>query len=181
MARPSTLLVTALRQTADRLTDGSVTYRWSSFAHCNCGHLAQTITQLTPREIQDRALRREGDWAEQALEYAPQRRRLHPDYGDRPALDEGAWEPEDVGVCRATGVRLDSVLEAMLQLGLEAHDIVQLERLSDPAIRRQLGTNTQHFAHYERDNVIAYLYAWADLLEQQLDASIAFEPALAAE
>src|SRR5690349_12351861 len=101
MARASTRLVAALRHTARRLSDASVTYRWSSFAHCNCGHLAQTITQLSPQEIQERALRREGDWGAQAGEFAWPR----PDFGDRPALDEGAWEPEDVGACRATGAR----------------------------------------------------------------------------
>ena len=158
-------MITALRQTALRLSDASVTYQWSSFAHCNCGHLAQTITQLSPREIQERALRREGDWGEQAREFA----RPAPDYGDRPALDEGAWEPENVGACRATGARLDSVLEAMLRVGLDLHDVAHLERLSDPNIRRQLGTNTEHFPHYQRENVIAYLSAWADLLEARLE------------
>ena len=165
MARASVRLIIALRQTAERLTEPSVTYRWSSFAHCNCGQLAQTITQLSPDEIQERAMRREGDWGTQANEFP------RPDYGNRPALDEGAWEPESIGVCRATGTRLDSILEAMLQLGLEAHDIANLERLSDPDVRRRLGTNTQHFAHYERDNVIAYLNAWADLLEARLEGS----------
>ncbi len=170
-------MIAALRETAERLTDGSVTYRWSSFAHCNCGHLAQTLTRLSPGEIQERALRRDGDWGTQALEFAPPR----PDYGDRPALDEGAWEPEAVGVCRVTGARLDSVLALMLRLGIEAHDIAHLERLSDPEVRRQLGTNTQHFAHYERENVIAYLAAWADLLEARLEGSRPLEAPLAAE
>lgn len=122
-------------------------------------------------------MRRDGDWGTQALEFAPPR----PDYADRPALDEGAWEPEDVGVCRVTGAQLDSILEAMLQLGLEPHDIAHLERLSDPEIRRQLGTNTQHFAHYERENVIAYLCAWADLLEARLGASSPLDLPVAAE
>lgn len=164
MARASTRLIAALRQTAGRLTDASVTYRWSSYAHCNCGHLAQTITQLSPQEIQERALRREGDWGAQAGEFA----RPRPDFGDRPALDEGAWEPENVGACRATGARLDTVLEAMLALGLEPHDVAHLERLSDPEVRHRLGTSTEHFAHYQRENVIAYLEAWADLLEDRL-------------
>lgn len=170
MARASTRLVVALRQTARRLTDASVTYRWSSFAHCNCGHLAQTITHLSPREIQERALRREGDWAAQAEEFHWPRH----DFGDRPALDEGAWEPEDVGACRVTGARLDTILEAMLALGLDARDVAHLERLSDPEVRRRLGTSTEHFAHYQRENLIAYLEAWADLLEDRLDQTLPF-------
>lgn len=117
-------------------------------------------------------MRREGDWGSQAHELV----RAQPDYGDRPALDEGAWEPENVGACRATGARLDSVLEAMVRLGLDPHDIAHLERLSDPEIRRQLGTNTEYFAHYQRENVIAYLSAWADLLEARLEELSALEP-----
>jgi len=174
MARASTRLVTALRHTARRLTEASVTYRWSSFAHCNCGHLAQTITQLRPEEIQERALRREGDWAAQAEAFRGPR----PDFGDRPALDEGAWEPEDVGACRATGARLDMVFEAMLALGLDARDVAHLERLSDPEVRRRLGTSTEHFAHYQRENVIAYLEAWADLLEDRLSDALQQDEAL---
>jgi len=175
MARASARLIIALRQTAERLTDPAVTYQWSSFAHCNCGHLAQTITQLSPREIQERAMHREGDWGTQANDFP------RPDYDDRPALDEGAWEPENIGVCRATGARLDGVLEAMLQLGLHAHDIANLERLSDPDVRRRLGTSTQHFAHYQRDNVIAYLNAWADLLEDRREGGAEGQLPLAAE
>jgi hypothetical protein len=169
MAIASTRLVSVLRQTAVRLTDASVTYRWSSFAHCNCGHVAQSLTQLSPEEIQARAMRREGDWATQANELPL----LRPDYGTRPALDEGAWEPENVGACRATGERLDGILDAMLELGLDPQDITHLERLSDPEVRRRLGNNTEYFAHHVRENVIAYLAAWADLLEARLlDAAV---------
>ena len=111
--------------------------------------------------------------------------RAQPDYGDRPALDEGAWEPENVGACRASGARLDSILESMVRLGLDPHDIAHLERLSDPEIRRKLGTNTEYFAHYLRENVIAYLSAWADLLEAQLALepmnAFAVAPPVAAE
>ena len=66
MTRPSVRLIVALRETAVRLRRQDVTYRWASFAHCNCGHLAQTITGLEPAEIQELAMRREGEWGSQA-------------------------------------------------------------------------------------------------------------------
>jgi hypothetical protein len=170
MARPSGELIFALRKTAARLSREEVTYRWASFAHCNCGHLAQTITGLDPAEIQRRAMRREGDWGSQArnsaLRRLPQR-----DHLDGPALDEGAWEPENVGACQATGAPLDAVLRQMYQLGLSPEDVGHLERLSDPEVRRRLGTGTRHFPHHQRENVIAYLQAWAALLEEQLVAT----------
>lgn len=166
MAVPSHRLIVALRGTAARLARSEVRYQWASFAHCNCGHLAQSITGLAPEEIQKRAMRGEGDWGGQARDG----RRGFPefDYGDRPALDEGAWEPHDIGACQATGAPLDEVLAEMYDLGLTPADVGHLERLSDIEVRRRMGNHTQHFAHHDRSNVIAYLGAWADLLEDQL-------------
>ena len=176
MARPNALLAEALRETATRLETGASTYRWSHFAHCNCGNLAQTLTRLSPRQIYDAAAVREGDWAQQALTADL------PDYGDRPALDEGAWEPEDLGACPNTGVPMTRILSQMAAAGLEAEDIAHLERLSDPQIRRRLGTNSVDFPYADRDNVIAYLRAWAESLEEQLaDSNSAPAVAVAAE
>ena len=171
MAQPSARLVLALRETAARLLRADVTYRWASFAHCNCGHLAQTITGLAPAEIQKRAMRREGDWGSQAREHTP-RRFPDFDFGDRPALDEGAWEPENVGACQVTGAPLDDVLDQMYSLGLSPTDVGHLERLSSPEVRRRLGNNTQYFPHHRRENVVAYLQAWAALLEEELDDEV---------
>ena len=166
MASPSTELILALRQTAARLSRQDCTYRWSSFAYCNCGHLAQTISGLDPTEIQRRAMRKEGDWGSQARELLVGGRPWF-DYGDRPALDEGAWEPENRGACAVSGAGLDELLAQMYALGLRPEDVGQLERLSDPEVRRRLGTAKEHFAHYERSNVVAYLLAWAELLEEK--------------
>lgn len=169
MAAASSRLVIALRQTAVRLARNETTYRWASFAHCNCGHLAQTITGLGPAEIQRRAMRKEGDWGSQARAVVPLRFPEF-DYGDRPALDEGAWEPQNVGACQVTGAPLDEILEEMYALGLTASDVGHLERLSDPEVRRRLGNNTSYFSHHLRENVVAYLNAWADLLDEQAES-----------
>ncbi|MBT8481746.1 MAG: hypothetical protein HKP36_09180 [Myxococcales bacterium] len=181
MAHPSTRLVLALRQTAARLSRQDVLYSWASFAHCNCGHLAQTITGLDPSELQRRAMRREGDWGSQARDGGA-RRFPDFDFGDRPALDEGAWEPENVGACQVTGAPLDEVLDQMYLLGMTVEDVGHLERLSSPEVRRRMGNNTVHFPHGRRENVVAYLTAWADLLEEQLaDAPVELYYAEAAE
>lgn len=166
MARASAALVLALRETASRLQRSDVTYKWSHFAHCNCGHLTQTITELTPTAIYEAANQRSGDWGEQARRYEW----LEVDFGDRPALDEGAWEPENIGACNVTGQRMDAIFARMEALGLDADDVRNLERLSDARVRRRLGKNTVDFAHYDRDNLVAYLRAWADLLEDDLNA-----------
>ena len=170
MAAASNQLIVALRQTAARLARKETTYQWASFAHCNCGHLAQTITGLDPADIQRRAMRREGDWGGQARNVIPLKFPEF-DYGDRPALDEGAWEPENVGACQVTGRPLDDVLDQMYALGLQPADVGHLERLSDPVVRRRLGNNTGYFPHHRRENVVAYLEAWANVLEDELAAA----------
>lgn len=172
MARPTVDLVLALRETASVLEHPSTRYLWSHFAHCNCGHLAQTLTKLAPKELYDAAFKRPGDWADQAAAA---------DWGDRPALDEGAWEPPDVGACGATGITLDVVFEQMLAAGLDREDVRHLERLSDPIVLRRLGKNTTGLAHNVRDNVVAYLRAWADILEEELGYDVSDPLPLAAE
>ncbi len=70
MARPTTELIAALRSTAKRLADGA-NYKWSHFGQCNCGHLAQTVTHFTAKELQEAAFARAGDWKEQEPRYCP--------------------------------------------------------------------------------------------------------------
>ena len=171
MAQASLRLIQALRETAARLERDSTVYRWSQLAHCNCGHLAQTITGLPPSAIHEAAARHRGDWAEQARTVAPAaaHESAHLDYGDRPALDEGAWEPEDLMACPVAERSMSAIFAELLAVGLEPADIGALERLDDPAVRRRLGTSTSHFLHSDRKNVVAYLRAWAALLEEELE------------
>ena len=173
MARASLRLVEALRETAARLERADTVYRWSQLAHCNCGHLAQTITGLSPGAIHDATARHRGDWAEQARTLAPaaSATRLDPgglDYGDRPALDEGAWEPEDLLACPVAERSMSAIFGELLGACLDATDIGAFERLDDPAVRRRLGTHTSDFLQSDRRNVIAYLLAWAALLGEEL-------------
>jgi hypothetical protein len=108
MARPSLALIHALRTTATRLAQGSP-YKWSDFACCNCGHLAQSVTQLSAREIYEAAFLRTGDWGEQAREF-----------------------------CASSGYPIDFVLSRLFELGLTAEDVHNLERLSDDRVLREL-------------------------------------------
>lgn len=162
MAVPTARLVVALRETAARLASPAAVYRWSHFGHCNCGHLAQTITGLPARTIYQAAFRRPGDWGQQAAALDV------PDFGDRPANDEGAWEPEGTDHCAATGSPLEVVLGAMYDVGLERRDIEHLEDLSDERVLRRLGAVATGLPRDDRASVVRYLEAWADLVESQL-------------
>jgi hypothetical protein len=177
VASSTPYLVSALRQTAKNLGKPDITYRWSSFANCNCGHLIQTVTGLDPSEIQSKAMMQEGDWGKQAKASVHQSRVSppQPDFGDRPALDEGAWEPENVGACQVSGASMDFVFYSLNRIGLSATDIKQLERLSDPEVRRRLGTENVYFPHHIRENVIRYVVEWADMLEEDLESDLGDE------
>lgn len=109
MASPNLELIRALRVTAERLA-GDTTYQWGHMGMCNCGHLAQAITGLTPAEIHASALERDGDWEQQAKDYCP-----------------------------TSGRMIDHVLAAMFSLGLHREDVKNLEKLADGDVIHRLG------------------------------------------
>jgi hypothetical protein len=143
MATPSRALIVALRATALRLRSGA-TFQWAHMGHCNCGHLAQSLTSLSPAEIHRRALERAGDWTTQALEVG------------------------DLDHCPATGLPIDAIFRTMLEAGLTTRDIADLESLSSRAVLAALPPESRELDKRDRDHAVVYLTAWADLLEAQL-------------
>lgn len=135
MARPDPRLVRALRETADRLADGAA-YRWTHMGACNCGHLAQTLTDLSPAEIHAQALEKAGDWRQQVIDHCP-----------------------------SSGYPIDHVIDTMLEVGMTHRDIQALERLEDPAVLRALPAERRPLDHRRRADVVLYMRGWADLLE----------------
>lgn len=143
MAVPSAQLVNALQATADRLATGAP-YQWTHQGHCNCGHLVQTLTHLSPAAIHAAALGTPGDWAEKARDYCP-----------------------------GTHLPLDTIFDSLYQAGLSSDDIANLERLADPRIRALIPQGAW-LDYRNRDHVVAYLRAWALQLEAQLVATTAY-------
>jgi len=163
MTIPTASLVVALRETAARLRSPDATYRWSHFGHCNCGHLAQTMTGLSAAAVYRAAFQGAGDWGQQAAVALDDL-----DWGDRPGIDEGAFEPE-VLRCGATGRPLDAIFAQMTAFGLDRRDFDALEDLSDGEVLRRMGKSTTGLERNVRANVVAYLEAWADLVADRLD------------
>jgi glycine/D-amino acid oxidase-like deaminating enzyme len=124
-----------LRETADRLESGAA-YNWAHFGRCNCGHLAQTLTRLDAAEIHRRARRELIEWSE---------------------------IPEDY--CGSTGYHLDHVIDTLLEIGLNRDDVRHLEDLSDRAVLERLPGGFRWLERNSRENAVAYMRAWADLLE----------------
>lgn len=148
MAKASVEIIDALRRTASRLRT-SHTYQWGHMGSCNCGFLAQEISHLKKDEIHARAMQRYGDWNEQLNDYCP-----------------------------TSGLPMDDLISDMLAFGFDADDLKHLERLSDTRVLRSLPDANRYLKHNRKDDVITYLLAWADLLEQEVLASIRLpEPA----
>jgi hypothetical protein len=143
MAFATVELVSALRATVARL-EGDAEYQWGHMGLCNCGHLAQCITRLGKREIHAWALEREGDWEQHANDYCP-----------------------------ASGLRIDDVISAMLDIGLTTEDIAHLEKLTGPEVLARLPAGRRHLRRNVREDVVRYLRAWVELLDEELAGRVA--------
>lgn len=115
MATPSLYLVDALRRTAQKLESGAM-YQWGHSGSCNCGHLAQEITQLTKAQIHQHAMATgRGDWNDQLNEY-----------------------------CATSNFSIDLIISELVSKGLALEDLQRLEYLSDPVIIKAVGRHLRH-------------------------------------
>jgi hypothetical protein len=112
-------------------------YMWGHMGACNCGNLAQELTSFTKDEIHTYAMQRPGEWKDQLLEFCPN-----------------------------TGFPFDLIIERMLDFDLNIEELRCLEELSDPRVLSLMGA-TQPLKRNKRDDVIAYLRAFATLKENQ--------------
>ncbi len=136
MARATAELVYALRATAARLRDGA-RFQWTHMGACICGNLVQTICDIDSAQLHRIALQRAGDWGQQAYD-----------------------------TCPSSGLPIDHVFDRLAELGLDAQDIGDLERLRNPEVIHHLFGSLQYeLDHRDRGDVIRYLVAWAELLE----------------
>jgi hypothetical protein len=128
-------LVHALRVTARRLASPDAPYRWTHQGHCNCGHLAQTLTEFGPAHIHAAGLEAPGDWSEHARDYCP-----------------------------TSGLAVDAIIARMLDAGLTPEDLIHLERLSDPRTLSALPEGQRDLDYRRREDVVRYLELWAERL-----------------
>ena len=138
MAKATLNVIRALRQTAANLAGQSV-YQWGHMGSCNCGNLAQVITNLDKAKIHQEAMRRHGDWNEQLFDYCPK-----------------------------SGLPFDFIIDEMLAYGFTTDDLAHLERLSDAKILAHIPFAERHLSQNKREDVILYLKTWANVLEDEL-------------
>jgi len=102
-------LISAIRSAADNISQGNQ-YQWGHMGACNCGHLAQELTDLSRADIHKYAMQKHGDWAEQVLDFCP-----------------------------TSGMSMDWLISELTSYGLTARDLIDLERLSKEEVLQKAG------------------------------------------
>jgi len=138
MAQSNPELIDALRTTAQRLQEGAH-YEWGHMGRCNCGHLIQTITNLSDREIVQAADHRLDEWTEHAKDY-----------------------------CEGTGHSLNTLFLTLQEMGFDYQDVMHLENLSDQRVLQRLGQQPRHLRRNCREDVTLYMNTLAAMLEEEM-------------
>lgn len=112
---------------------------WGHMGSCNCGNVAQQITKLSGSEIHEMAMKRKGDWNDQCNDFCP-----------------------------TSGLPSDELIATLLDAGLDLDDLKNLEKLSDKEVLKTLPLKYRYLKNNNRQHVVIYLKAWADLLEKGL-------------
>lgn len=105
---------------------------------CNCGHLVQTVTNLSCREISSTVNQKLDEWSEHAKDY-----------------------------CDLTGSPVDDLFAALAQVGFGYRDVMALEYLSDPRVVSRLGPTGQRLRRNHAPDVSLYMRTLADIIEEQ--------------
>lgn len=132
----SSTLAGALRETAQRLASGA-RYEWGHMGRCNCGHLVQTLTDMTDFEIVKSIDFQYDEWTEHARDY-----------------------------CAGTGHKVDDLFDSLKRHGLSSDDVIHLEYLSDKQVLSRLHGGMRYLQKNKVEDVALYMHTWADLLDE---------------
>jgi len=146
MAFPNTILIDALRQTAERLKKGAV-YAWGNHGACNCGNLLQVITPLSRQDIMACVQTGIGEWTELSEEF-----------------------------CGTSNTPLNILISSLQSIGLTPTDIHNLEYLDNREVLEQLPGGFRWLKKNSREDVILYFETFAEILEENLLSGIDIHP-----
>ncbi len=79
----------------------------------------------------------------------------------------GDWSNQLLDYCPTSGYPIDMIIERMVDYGFSPQDLRHLEWLSDEAVLRKM--NVPFLNRNLKSDTIAYLKAWAELLEEKLE------------
>ena len=123
-----------LLKTIERLTSKSK-YQWTHQGNCNCGHLIQSATGMSPGKIHNIALSGPGEWIDHAKNY-----------------------------CKASALPVDDLISQLLSIGIKIDEIAHLEWLSDPNIIRYVPNSVKPLSYKKKEDLIYYLKTWNSIL-----------------
>lgn len=138
MAKSNKELISALKQTAENLANGK-RYEWGHMGRCNAGHLVQTVTSMSDREIVKSIDFQLNEWSELAKDY-----------------------------CDADGHKVDDLFLTLKEIGFGHDDVVKLEYLSDSNVLSRLPQEKRKLKRNNREDVVTYMNEMADMLEEEL-------------
>lgn len=145
MAKATLEIIDVIRRAAKNIQSGSP-YQWGHMGSCNCGHLAQFITNQNKAEIHRHAMRTYGDWTEHLNDY-----------------------------CATSGLPFDHIVDEMLNFGFTKTDLSHLEKLSDPEVLHMLPFEKRNLKYNLREHAVLYLKTWANCLEDKLISGIVID------
>ena len=139
MARASHNIIQLLRMTAQSLEKSSE-YSWGHVGRCNCGHLIQSVTDLSSSQIIRIAQQSYLDeWTEYANDYCP-----------------------------TTGSQVEDLIHSLIKEGFDRGDIHHIEYLSDKKVLDALPGGFRYLRKNNKHDVALYMRTWASLLELEL-------------
>jgi hypothetical protein len=138
MTKSKPELINALRETTSRLANGAK-YEWGHMGRCNCGHLVQTVTQMTDYEIAQSVDFELDEWSEYAKDY-----------------------------CEGTGHKVDDLFIVLQNIGFSYQDVIHLENLSDTRVLDRLEGGRRYLQRNQVEDVALYMNTLAGMVEEEL-------------
>lgn len=135
MPKSNPELVCALRKTAERLDSGAK-YEWGHMGRCNCGHLVQTLTDMSDYEIVKSVDFQLDEWSEHAKDY-----------------------------CEGTGQKVDDLFITLQTVGFDYQDVIHLENLSDSRVLARLPGGQRYLRRNKVEDASLYMRTMAEMLE----------------
>jgi hypothetical protein len=80
---------------------------------------------------------------------------------------QGDWSNQLLDYCPTSGYPIDMIIERMVDYGFSPQDLRHLEWLSDEVVLKRM--NVSFLNRNLKSDTIAYLKAWAAMLEEQLE------------
>jgi hypothetical protein len=77
----------------------------------------------------------------------------------------GDWSEQLNDYCPTSGLQMDQLIFSLLEKGFSTTDLHELEYLKNEQVLNSIGV--KHLQHNKREDVIIYLKAWADVLEDE--------------